>query len=232
MLKVAICDDDKTIQSQVEKNIITVDEQLIVEKYEDEKILKTIKQFDIIFMDIEIGNISGIDLALEVRKQNPNVIIIFITNYTTYISDAFDAIPFQYLLKPLNENKLLEVFKKAVSTIKNRKKYVEISWNGNSKYIECINIIYIEIYNRKTAIHINDGEIEKSSIKFINYANLLKSYGFIRCHNSIIVNMFYIKYIKQNTIILENKEIIPISKKYLKDVKNIFQKKILEEVIC
>ncbi len=94
MLKVAVCDDDELIQVQVEKLVKSMNCLISIKKYSDKSIILDIKEFDFVLMDIEVGNSSGLALAAEARKQNPNVIIIFITSYTKYISDSFDVIPF------------------------------------------------------------------------------------------------------------------------------------------
>lgn len=233
MLTVAICDDDLLIRGQVETLISSVDQKIEIKRYENEKILSDLKLFDIIFMDIEIGNKSGIEFAMEVRKQNPDCIIIFITSYTSYISDAFDAIPFQYLIKPLDENRLIDVYKKALSAIRNRKKYILISWNGETERIECSNVMYIERNQRNVIFHLKDGNLKKSSTKFIDYVSELESFGFVRCRNSTLVNLSYIKALQRTYyVVLNNSEVVSISKKYLLNVREMFAKKISGEIIC
>ena len=164
MLKVAVCDDDELIQVQVEKLVKSMNCLISIKKYDDKSIILDIKEFDIVLMDIEVGNSSGLALAAEARKQNPNVIIIFITSYTKYISDSFDVIPFQYLVKPLDETRLLMVLKKAILSIKNKKSFVEYFWNGYSEAIQCANIMYIENFRRNSLIHLKNSDIKKSSI--------------------------------------------------------------------
>lgn len=233
MLTVAICDDDQLIREQVEMLISAVDKKNEIKLYENEKILSDSKLLDIIFMDIEIKNKSGIEFAMEVRKQNPDCIIIFITSYTSYISDAFDVIPFQYLVKPLDENKLIDVYKKALFAIRNRKKYISISWNRETERIECSNVMYIERNQRNVIFHLKNGNLKKSSTKFIDYVLELESFGFVRCHNSTLVNLSYIKAIQRTYYaVLTNGEVVSISKKYLSNIRNIFAKKISGEIIC
>lgn len=120
MLTVAICDDDLLIRGQVETLISSVDQKIEIKRYENEKILSDLKLFDIIFMDIEIGNKSGIEFAMEVRKQNPDCIIIFFTSYTSYISDAFDAI-----LQKMKKNTIND-FIDVLESIDNDSKFILI----------------------------------------------------------------------------------------------------------
>ncbi len=232
MIKVAICDDDKAVLEKVRVLLESICKDVSIKTYDDEKIILEENIFDIVFMDIEIKDKSGIDFAIKIRERCPDCIIIFITNYTCYISDAFDAIPFQYLIKPLDENKLISVFNKALSTIKKRKKYVPITWNGQTELVECFQIIYFERCQRNVLFHMQDGKIKKSSKKFIEYITMLESYNFIRSHNSILVNISFIKALKQYNIILENNEVVPISKKYLLSVREAFIKKQAGEIVC
>ena len=128
---------------------------------------------------------------------------------------------------------MIDVYKKALSAIRNRRKYISISWNGEEKRVECCNVMYIERNQRNVIFHLKDGNLKKSSTKFIDYVSELESFGFVRCHNSTLVNLSYIKGLQQTYyVVLNNSEVVSISKKYLSNVREMFAKKISGEIIC
>ena len=93
--------------------------------------------------------------------------------------------------------------------------------------------MYIERNQRNVIFHLKDGKSEKSSTKFIDYVSELESFGFVRCHNSTLVNLSYIKALQQTYyVVLNNSEVVSISKKYLSNVREMFAKKISGEIIC
>lgn len=232
MLTIAICDDDENVRQEIKKTIEVLNDNVCINIYKDAKILNDKESLDIVFMDIEIGDESGIDFAMEIRATRPDCIIIFITSYTSYISDVFDTVPFQYLLKPVDKQRLINVFHKALSYISNRKKFIPILWNGVVETDECSNVVYLERYQRNVLLHLNDGNVKKSSKKFVEYISMLECHGFVRSHNSVLVNISYMRAIRQYTIILTSGEVVFISKKYLPSVREVFSKKISGEIIC
>ena len=106
MINIAICDDDINVTKEIEDliNNMSNKQMFNIEIFVDgNEFLQTdYAKYDIVFLDIEMGSVSGIDIALEIRKINDSSIIFFITNHFRYISEALKSMPFQYILKPIN----------------------------------------------------------------------------------------------------------------------------------
>ncbi len=85
-------------------------------QYEDNK------SYDILFLDIEMGKMSGMELAKKIRQKNRAVQIIFITGYMEYIAEGYDVEALHYLLKPVTEIKLRDVLVRAVDKLKHKEK--------------------------------------------------------------------------------------------------------------
>ena len=117
-MRIAVCDDDQAIREEliqlIQKQVSDVD---IVRYQSGEEMISAKGNFDIYFLDIEMGSVSGMDLARRIREQEEGVrqrsIIIFVTGYREYMEAAFDVNAFHYLVKPIDAEKFSEVFSRA-----------------------------------------------------------------------------------------------------------------------
>ena len=105
-MNIAICNDEEIIREQIkeliEKEIMGICDRL----YETGDALLVVgKQFDIVFLDIQMEGIGGIETAKMLRKRDENTILIFITDIREYVFEAFHVAAFHYLLKPIEEDK-------------------------------------------------------------------------------------------------------------------------------
>lgn len=166
--------------------------------------------YDIAFLDIEMGDISGLELASALKEKNKNIIIFFITNYEKYIDDAMDLFALRYLVKPINHirfysglDKTLDLINEDVIEffVKDLKKLVKINANE---------ILYVETMSHKTKV-VTTKNIYYSS-NLIDYWNkTLTHSSFFRIHKSYIVNLDYVNEYQRAEVKLTNGEIIPVS---------------------
>lgn len=226
MLKIAICEDDN-IQR---KNLIHMIDRylgIISKEYETfefisgEKLLLSRDEFDIYFLDIEMDNISGIDVARKIRITNAKAIIIFTTGFKDYVFDAFDVNAFHYLIKPIHEMKFKEILYSAIKSISKKDKFL-LAKNSSSSYkIFFKDIIYIESNHRKVKIHTTYDIIEYY-YKISDLENELLKDNFFRCHKSYIVNFEYVQSFDNTFIALKNSEKVFVSKYKLTDFSKAF----------
>lgn len=107
-MTIAICDDEKIICSQVEKLVKNQEPNCDIKLFDSgEELLKEQGKFDIIFLDIQMDGINGIETARILRNKKEETILIFITGIKEYVFEAFDVSAFHYLLKPIEEKSLL-----------------------------------------------------------------------------------------------------------------------------
>ena len=111
----AVVDDEKAIREQICTLIEEQQPGSRIESYAaGEELLASGKRFDIVFLDIQMEGMNGIEVARNLRKQQGDTILIFITGIKDYVFDALDLYAFQYLLKPIDEGKFAEVLERAV----------------------------------------------------------------------------------------------------------------------
>ena len=232
MIKFAICEDEM-IQAEINKDYIkrwanknniecridifqSAERFLFNWEYEE--------VHDVIILDIQMGDMSGIELAKKIRARDSEVIIIFITGIDEYVFEGYSVEALNYLLKPINEEKIFNVLDKVKEKIKKcikNKKNLILSKGKNIFKIDHDDIFYIIAFDHYIDIH-TKMDIYTFNRKISEIEKLLPKDHFVRCHRSYIVNIKYVKNINKNSLVLENQIKIPISKTRMNDTYDTF----------
>ena len=221
MIKIAVCDDEKNIRSYLTSLIReqNTDCEIIEYASADEYLLSGMEH-DLLFLDIELkGSVSGMDgmdVARQIRsmEQIKQPVIVFVTGYEKYVYDAFDVDAFQYLVKPVNEQKFAEVFSRAqdkiLSEAEQKKKTLLIHYPGANKAIPLDHIYYMESQKHKIVLYTKDGKLEYYA-KIGELEEELQEH-FCRIHKGYLVNLSYVDEYSRTEIILTNGDKLPLSK--------------------
>ena len=238
-LNIAICDDDpkviEQLKSYVEDYEIAFDHDFRVDVFQDGTTLLDsdhLSEYNILFLDIEMPILTGIDAARIIRNAiAPVAKIIFISNYPEYMQSSFSVHPYHYLRKPISGEIISSVLTSAIQDIEKATVFVPITLPDLSiKTININNIIYIESGDsrkRLVIIHSIDSVFEAKGI-LTEYETRFHGKQFLRCHKSILVNLFHIHYIHQQKIILDTGDTIPIGRAYITEIRNILSKTIFQ----
>ena len=227
-MKIAVCDDDRTTREQIISLIKVQEPDAEVIAFEDgESMITTEECFAISFLDVQMREISGIDVAKYIREEQEKrdrekSIIIFVTGYQEYMEDAFDVNAFHYLLKPIDEKKFNAVFSRALkeASVKTeqKKQSVIVKCDGMQKKILLKNIYYIESNNKKVVFHTKDGNIDTYGRMEDWESGLGES--FYRCHRGYLVNLEKITAYNVDTIdVINGDSLILARKKYADFIK-------------
>ena len=220
-MNIAICDDEIAIREQIKELIEKTG--VCPELYETgDSLLAAGKQFDIVFLDIQMEGTDGIETAKKLRKRDEDTILIFITAIREYVFEAFDVAAFHYLLKPVEEDKFREVFRRAERELEKRKKQqretVFVKTRNRSFTLEKDSILYIESRGKKVEIHTTGGTVE--AYASMNEMEGQLGCGFFRCHRGYLVNMAYVAEYDSGSITLNSGEYVYLAKeKYGEFVK-------------
>ncbi|WP_312442813.1 LytR/AlgR family response regulator transcription factor [Lacrimispora sp.] len=183
-------------------------------------------QADIIYLDILMNNLNGLDTAKRLRELECNSEIIFLTISEDYVFDAYDISPIHYLMKSnITTAKFEEVFIRATTLVSKKENDMFLCESGKNnirKVIPFKEISFFEIWKRIVTVHYNGGESFDFYSTMEQLENQLLHKGFIRIHRSYIVNMSYISQFQQNTLFLKTGENIPIGATYMKQMKQVF----------
>lgn len=218
MLWIAVCDDEVTECSKIAKRIREMLTEMKVpcevrQFYSGQELLQSSESFDIIFLDIIMGGLDGMKTAQIVREKAYDKLLVFISASRDYVFDAYDVEAFQYLLKPIEDQKLKRVLQKAVcKTLERSQAFIIISRDRQKKKIFLDTIFYFEIRGRMIDVHGTDGV-------FSYYGQIgalekeLKGKGFFRCHKSYLIHLKYVDVYNRQEAILDNGERIAIAKR-------------------
>ena len=221
MIRTAICDDEANIRAYLGSLIRAQSCPCeIVEYASAGDCLADHREIDLLFLDIELApsGSDGMALARKIRERTSvtQPVIIFVTGYDRYVFDAFDVGAFQYLMKPVDEEKFAQVFARAVEQIMadrenpQRGRVLTLQSANTSRTIPLNSIYYIESSNHKVVLHLRDGE-------FVCYAKIrdleLELQGrFFRIHKGYLVNLSYVDGYGKTEVTLTNGERLLLSK--------------------
>ena len=203
----AICDDDISARLHIR---LLVDKwarlrQLDVKTNEYESaeafLFSGYESADILILDIEMGGISGIDLAKELRKRKSPVQILFITGYLEYISDGYEVAALHYLLKPVNPEKLFMTLDRAAENIARDQRTLAIETTDGVARVSLREIRYVDIHGNYATVHADEDYTVR---KTLNDLTALLDKRFYRLGRSVIVNLEYIKRVSRDKVILSD----------------------------
>lgn len=216
---VAVCDDEKAFLEEIrqllnrykseEKKEFSVIE--FSSGYEFLQRFKSEQNVDVVILDIMMGAINGVDVAKEIRRIDENVKIIFLTSAFKYALEGYKVNAIRYILKPISYEKIRRELKYVLDLVEkedNEFIYEKTDAGFNKIYLK--DIVYIETSGRNTMIH----TLKQDIISYRSMKDHERKVGtdFFRCHMSYIVNMNFVKTVKQLDIFLTNGSLIPVSK--------------------
>lgn len=238
-MRVAIIDDERPSRSELRYLITKILTNVqILEASNGEEALNIISNnpFDLLCIDINLGDISGITLASVARRVLPDAEIVFATAYNNYAEDAFTVEALDYLLKPFSEKKvrlMLDKYNRKHEKEKASRNcmIMKIPLNIDKKIIlvDISSIIYIESQNKECVIHTRKEKyIDNTPLRI--FEEKLKPNGFFRIQKSFLINTRYIIEIYpwfNNSWCVRMQhyedEVIPVSRNKIKELKDLFK---------
>ena len=238
-MNILLCDDnvDVLIQEEFILDAVFSDmkkKAVIKTTTSPERCLKMVNEdtkfFDLVFLDIEMPGISGLELGKRIKEINLLIHIIFLTSYEGYSLVAYKVHPFYYILKPLNEKQVKDVLQDLLiyeenNTVgKEGNSTIQIEANQNIYNIALKDIIYIE-KEKNTCMIITKRKNYNVYMSLKHFEQQLLNTGtldFFRSHQSFIVNMNYVKECSSTFFLLDDDTCIPISRSYRSSAKDRF----------
>jgi len=160
-------------------------------------------EYDIIFMDIDMPHMDGLEVAAQLRKIDEKVVLIFITNLAQYAIKGYSVNAFDFVAKPISYYNFSTMFRRAIIKC-NYEKKTEITINTPRKTvkIDMLSIIYIEVSNHRLTYYSETGQFEGwGSLK--NIEKNFTSNGFAKANSSCLVNLRRVNELKGNEVKME-----------------------------
>ena len=177
-------------------------------------------KYDIVFLDIFMDTLSGVDVAFEIRKSDQNVKIVFCTTSNEFATESYQVDAFYYLVKPFSDRSIKQLIHKLSSLDFELSQFIRISDNIK---IYPRNIIYTEYENHKIIIHQKDGNNLCIRMPQHQWEELICNYSYIvNCFKGIIVNLYEVESKTDNSFSMSNGETLPISRRNIKEMNTIY----------
>lgn len=241
-IKTIVVDDDHT-SGAATMAILRKYPALDVTEYIDNspELMSRLPSLDVelLVLDIEMPYNNGMNVASIVKKKYPKIEIIFCTGHAYFAADCYDFEPVDFVTKPINEARIKRAIERAQKKLRNtakelvedkkpepKAKKIGINAEGGYKIIDVGSILYIEKKARKIYIHTNNGKSFVAKYNLTQLEEILMPHDFFRCHQSFIVPIKKIRYVKNNEfgktysiMLKECYEEIPLSRSKHAEIK-------------
>lgn len=222
MIKIAICDDDTQDRNRIQ--------DFIIEYAKEKKLTYNLKVFesgeqysesrfipDILFLDILMDKLDGIQLGWEIRNSENRILVIYTTNLKEKMAKAFNQIhSFGFLLKPIDRNDFFEMMDDALAEI-DKNRYISTvtfqSENNTLISLPVMDIYYFEYANRKIKIIAKDKNYTCINEKITDIAEKMEQYGFVIAHQSFAVNLYHVDKITSQYLVMKNGDVVCLAQK-------------------
>lgn len=223
-MRAAICEDEKVfaddLRNRVNNFFADRGEKIVYDIFYDGSqllyALENRSHYDIIFLDIQLENSSGMETAAKLREINRTVPIIFVTGLDHLASDGYSVGAFDYIIKSLLDDKLESVLLRFVQS-QSEKNIITENLQGEIKVIPVSEILYAESEGRHSLIHTEKEDIQ-TVLPIGKLSEMLESEKFVEVYKSIYVCTARIKSISADTLELSDGKVLPLSRRRRKAV--------------
>ena len=232
-MKLAICDDDKKIRELIEESVREVSKDMEIEVFADARgILAPGFDADILFLDIQMPGIDGMNAARMIRADGKKTVIVFVTALEEEVFKAFEVGAFNYIVKPFGKKRIMEVIKRAIEqadevryiekvlTEKEDEKHsahvITVRSGGSNRKVILSEIVYAEIFDRRIILHMKD----RDNVDYNGRISELESISgqdFFRVHRAYLINLAYVKSYDSKSVRVGDAE-IPVARGKYQDL--------------
>ncbi|MEZ3437018.1 MAG: LytTR family DNA-binding domain-containing protein [Lachnospiraceae bacterium] len=230
MLELAICDDEKIYRNDLRKILGTglelsgIDYR-ITEFSCGEELIKNFRCCDIVFLDIEMGALNGVETAKRLRAVNRQCVIIFVTSHPDFVFQGYEVRALNYIMKPYEPSKIVSVLHTALEELEiSSEKYYIVEQRSGSIRVPLNKVKYI--FSERRLLHmVTDEEVHTFYGKL---GDMEVSFGesFVRVHSRYLVNIRYVEKVDGNAVLVCG-ECLPVSRSCRQSLSIAFAKYML-----
>lgn len=224
-VRIAICDDSKEDVAQLSNALLAYGPVFDIISYPSGTVLMDELQdgyfaADILFLDIYMPGLNGIETAKKIRSLRQDLKIIFLSSSRDHYPEAYDVFAFNYIVKPFDRERLYTVLTRALDELRKESGYkIRIQYKNTVHTVDCRQILYIESRDKLLLFYLTDGSILQCYGRLEDILQELPKQYFFRCHQSFAVNLSHVTEMGDNYLRI-GQAMIGISRKYGKGVKD------------
>ena len=225
MIRIAICDDEPIALQMLSERITRAlaGQELSVSCFSSGSALResllSNHSFDVLFLDINMPDVNGIYLARHIRPLLGDALLIFVSSQDDAVFDSFAAEPFRFLRKSRLDAELPQLSRDLLVKLQERgEQHLSLRYRKSFIRVDPLRILYLESKGKVQEIHLFEQLIEVN-YRMKELEALLEPYGFLKPHNSFLVNYRFISSIRPTELVLDGGIRLPVSKHRLKETK-------------
>ncbi|MEZ3467723.1 MAG: LytTR family DNA-binding domain-containing protein [Schaedlerella sp.] len=233
MVNIGICDDEasmrRALRAPLERKLQLLGTSYRILEYDSGEALFSHPEcayLDILFLDIEMRQMNGMETAKNLRKRNAHTLLIFVTAYPDFVFQGYEVHAFHYILKPYEERKIQAVLEQALEELgKHREQYFTLEQKSGILRIPLKRILAFSSDRRKVVISLKDGSRPDFYGKLDEVESGLPDY-FVRCHNRHLVNLNFVSALEKDRCICGQKQ-FPVSRAFRQPLEIAFARLLL-----
>lgn len=226
MISIAICDDEQYMSDKIKKMVSDFfhnkNIEISISQFSSgEDLLKYNKKIDILFLDIQMKEVDGMETARKLRNRKFKGFLIFITVLKEMVFQSFEVQAYDYLVKPIEKEYFEKTMERLFVTMQNASEANLLVQRGYERSIISFDdIIFCEIIDRKVYLHLKSGDVIDYYDRMENLETKLDN-RFFKCHRSFLINLKYLKSYKNGIAFMECGEEIPVSRLRSKEFSSV-----------
>jgi DNA-binding LytR/AlgR family response regulator len=175
---------------------------------------------DLLFLDIYMPEINGIETAHKIRAKHKDIKIIFLSSSRDFYPEAYEVFAFNYIVKPFDKERLYSVLNRALEELRKESGYkIRVQYKGTTHSVNCSDILYLESRDKLLLFHLADGSVLQCYGRLEEILRELPRQFFLRCHQSFIVNLTHVAEMGENYLRV-GPAVISVSRKFRKEVND------------
>ena len=217
MIHIAICDDEKHMSDHIRAMASDFfrkkNREISLRTFlSSEELLNYDGQIDILFLDIQMNGMDGLETARKLRAGKFRGVLIFITVLKEMVFQSFEVQAYDYLVKPVDEKQFGKTMERLYASMQNASEDSLLVQKGyEGRIISKDEIVFCEIIDRKIYLNLTSGEVVDYYERIENLETKLGSH-FFRCHRSYLINLKHLKGYKNGTAYMDNGKEVPVSR--------------------
>ena len=236
-VKIAVCDDDSQVLLRVLSKLAAYREQrqadLSCQGFENAvDLLASMERenYDLLFLDVLMPGLSGIQAAREIRQKNENIKIVFLTSSPEYAVESYSVQATNYLLKPATEERLFPVLDQLADLLRKPEEALTIRTQGSVFRLPYGKIEYIEVISKTLYFYLANGSVRQICGSLSDYEPALLAHpGFCKIHRSYLLNLNWVTEVRQGQLLTATGRRVPIARSAYQHVRTAYTEFLFED---